>query len=177
MSTNTVWELEKHIRRIWDAHDKQATARINRVRLWDKETPYAMHPIWCATTLLSETSLPVSIRFDGATALLYHDVLEDTTSDLKKDLSPKIIAWIEAMTFKGGFDEEVEVLFDRPKEVRLLKLYDKTSNLMDGVWMPADLREKYITLTKRLLKDVQKEYGELNITKIADSVIKGYEAE
>ena len=131
-----------------------------------------MHPIWCANTLLTETSLPESIRFEGAVALLYHDILEDTTSDLKSNLSPKIMSWIKDMTFPGGFDQEQLELFAKPKEVRLLKLYDKTSNLLDGIWMPTPLKETYTAFTKKLTADVKQNFGELNIVKIATAITK-----
>lgn len=169
MKTN-IWDLEKHISRIWRAHDKNASVKKNRVRLWDEKTPYAMHPIWCATTLLGETKLPEQLRFDGAIALLYHDILEDTSASLKVDLSQRITGWIHAMTFRGGFEQEKDELFKRSKYVRLLKLYDKTSNILDGVWMPLQLRKDYFALTKKLIKDVSTNFGELNIVRIAKTI-------
>lgn len=170
MQTN-IWDLEKHIRLVWGAHDKKASVRKNRVRLWDERTPYAMHPIWCATTLLTETKIEERLRFDGAIALLYHDILEDTSAKLKVELSPNIVEWVGQMTFHGGFEQEQKELFTRLKEVRLLKLYDKTSNIMDGVWMPPKLREDYFALTAKLVKDVRQNFGELNIVRIAETIL------
>lgn len=172
MAKTNIWQLDKHFNIVWKAHDQQASAKINRVRLWDKHTPYAIHPIWCATTLLTETSLPESMRYDGALTLLYHDLLEDTSANVNVSLSPKIKRWIQAMTFPGGFEEEKKALFTRDKQIRLLKLYDKTSNLLDSSWMPSKLLHSYLTLTKKLVTDVQKNFGDLNITSIAKSVIK-----
>lgn len=175
MSDNQIWNLDKHLKLVWEAHDRKATVKINRVRLWDEQTPYAIHLIWCATTLLTETNLPEKIRFEGSIALLYHDILEDTSSDLKSDLSPKIVRWIQAMTFPGGFDQEQQELFTRTKVVRLLKLYDKTSNLLDGVWMPKELSQTYVAFTKKLIEDVRENFGELNITKIATTITSDIE--
>lgn len=171
MHITNIWDLDRHVRRVWEAHDKKASVSKNRVRLWDGRTPYAMHPIWCAMTLLSETQVSEQLRFEGAIALLYHDILEDTLDNLKADLSPTINDWIEQMTFKGGFNQEQQELFSRSKEVRLLKLYDKTSNIMDGVWMPPKLKEDYFALTAKLIKDVRQNFGELNIVGIAEAVL------
>ena len=63
-----------------------------------------------------------------------------------------------------------EVLNKSP-EIRLLKLYDKTSNLMDGIWMDEEKRERYVEYTSRLCQDVEQNYGELNITRIARAII------
>ena len=43
---------------------------------------------------------------------------------------------VREMTFES-FQEEVEHLWSRSAEARLLKLYDKVSNLLDGSWMKA----------------------------------------
>src|ERR1700737_3082179 len=49
-----------------------------QTRTWDETTPYAIHPIWCAMTFLSETTLPADLREIGYHVLLWHDLLEDT---------------------------------------------------------------------------------------------------
>ena len=50
-------------------------------RKCDGKTPYGVHPVWCAVTLLHETKLklPLELRAAYAEALLYHDLWEDTT--------------------------------------------------------------------------------------------------
>ncbi len=47
------------------AHSKHPKTAGDAIRYWDNLTPYAIHPIWCATTLLTETGLPEKIRYDG----------------------------------------------------------------------------------------------------------------
>ncbi len=44
------------------AHQDFSRKPSKTVRLWDKDTPYSVHPIWCAMTLLHETDLPEPIR-------------------------------------------------------------------------------------------------------------------
>jgi isocitrate lyase len=76
------------------------------------------------------------------------------------------------MTFESTPDEMTNV-WTRSKESRLLKLYDKVSNIMDGNYMSAENRKKYMEYTTLLLKDVEKEFGgELNIVKIAKSFVE-----
>ena len=79
-------EMKETIRFAIDAHADHARTDDDRVRFWDMKTPYAVHPVWCAMTLLTETSLPELVRRTGYKALLLHDVLEDTTSGLPDDL-------------------------------------------------------------------------------------------
>lgn len=61
------------------AYQKYSVHPDRAVRLWDKKTPYAVHPLWCAMTFLQETNLPESVnRRECAFALLFHDVKEDS---------------------------------------------------------------------------------------------------
>lgn len=164
-------ELAPHIDFIIHAHRDLSKTPQKSVRLWDKETPYYIHPLWCATSILTETALPEDVRQEGAVALLYHDILEDTNAELPQGLSPHIREFIHDMTFQGGMTQEMEEIWKKDPKVRLFKLFDKISNLLDGTWMSSELREKYIAHTKRLLQDVEQNFGDLNIVKIAHSII------
>lgn len=151
---------------IIDAHSNKSG---NRTRKWDMKTPYYVHPIWCAAMILHETSLPGDIRKDGSQALLYHDVLEDTTAGLAPWLSGRVRSLTMGMTFDSS-EDEWENLWKRDKEVRLLKVYDKTSNLLDGIWMTPERREKHVTHLRRLVEDVEGNYGGLNILNVAKTL-------
>jgi len=152
-----------------DAHINNPKTQKDAVRFWDGNTPYIVHPIWCAMTLLTETTLDESIRFDGFAALLWHDVLEDTQLELPENTSDSVKKYITDMTFKS-FSDEIEDVWKRDNIIRLFKLYDKTSNLLDGAWMSNDKWNRYVDFTNRLNEDVLNNYGKLNITKIATSV-------
>ncbi len=122
-------------------------------------------------TILSETALPPSVRHDGAITLLYHDVLEDTTMTLPPAIPQTIRAYINDMTFYGGINEEIQMIWSKQPTIRLFKLYDKVSNLLDASWMPAKLRKTYTAYTQKLLQDVENNFGSLNIVKTAHALI------
>jgi hypothetical protein len=73
------------------------------------------------------------------------------------------------MTFKS-FDEERDKIFQQDPFTRLLKCYDKVSNLLDASWMENEKWNKYSTYTIKLLNDAEKNYGTLNIIKIGKAI-------
>lgn len=54
--------------------------------------------------------------------------------------------------------------------MRLLKLFDKVSNLLDATWMKRDKWKAYVCHTLRLTDDVERAYGDLNIVRIARAI-------
>lgn len=164
-------ELQQHIDFIITAHQLHSTSPDKSVRSWDHQTPYAIHPIWCATTIAAEPLLPEDIREEGAVILLYHDILEDTDQLLPKFLTPDIQKSIKDMAFsKGTMGQEIFEIWEKEPKIRLFKLYDKVSNLLDATWMSDELKNKYKEYTKRLMQDVESHYGELNIVKFARAI-------
>lgn len=152
---------------VWKSHTHHALEPKKRCRKWDGQTPYAIHPLWCALTLLTETNLPEEVRARGAEALLQHDIKEDTSHSLHFDTSREVESLVENMTF-DSFEQEVCMTWLMTPEVKLLKLYDKVSNLLDGTWMSPEKKKSYLEYTIRLAMDVEKVYGkDLNILKIA----------
>src|SRR3989344_8167394 len=91
------------------SHDEQAKTDKNRIRFWDKKTPYGVHPTWCAMTLLTETSLPEDIRVNGAQALLYHDLREDTNAELPADCSVEVSDLVKELTFANSKEALKEI--------------------------------------------------------------------
>lgn len=153
-----------------NAHIQNPKTADDAVRFWDRETPYIVHPTWCAMMILTETSLDEDIRLNGFKALLWHDVLEDTNiSILPEDTPETVIHYVNEMTF-NNFSEEKELIWFRDKVVRLFKLYDKTSNLLDGTWMNDKKWNDYSDFTLSLADDVSTNYGLLNIVKIANAI-------
>jgi (p)ppGpp synthase/HD superfamily hydrolase len=153
------------------AHTHFPNTPRDAVRLWDRRTPYVIHPIWCATTLLTETRLPEAIRFPGALALLWHDTLEDTRLPLPAEAEPAVRQLVEEMTF-ASLDEELERLWERSATAQLLKLYDKTSQFLDGTWLPDRRWNQLVAHTRRLEQSAVAAYGELNIVRIARAVCR-----
>lgn len=154
---------------IANAHENFSNSPEMAYRSHDNLTPYFVHPIWCASMLLQEPELPFHLRQSGAIALLCHDVLEDTTSDLPAVVTNEIAALIKGLTFQS-FEHEVQELWDRPNEVKLLKLYDKVSNLLDGTWMKLPKLEIYREHTSKLAEQVNQTFGQINIVRLAFAI-------
>lgn len=76
-----------------DAHQEQVlpTAKALRTFPSGEKNPYFTHSLWCSMMLLLETQLPESIREPGSLALLFHDVLEDTSASLPETLSAETV--------------------------------------------------------------------------------------
>lgn len=149
-----------------NAHSHYPNSPRDSVRLWDQRTPYVIHPIWCAMTLLTETALPESIRYPGALALLWHDTLEDTQLPLPDNTAPLVRDLVHEMTF-ASLDEEFELLWSRSDTTKLLKLYDKVSQFLDGIWIKDVRWNQLVQHTRRLERFAADHYGDLNIVKLA----------
>lgn len=147
----------------------------DQTRTWDEKTPYAIHPIWCAMTFLSETTLPQNLREIGYQVLLWHDLLEDTKLEkLPPGTSGEVEELVKEMTFKS-FAEEKQKVWERSENTRLLKLYDKVSNLLDDTWLNDEKWNEYVSYTQQLTENVEEickrnRYGKLNILKIARAI-------
>lgn len=151
------------------AHINNPRKLTDRVRFHDNKTPYIVHPIWCAMTILTETALDETTRLNGYLALMWHDVLEDTTVSLPEPTDDTIKQLVIDMTF-DCFEEETRLLWKRTPLIRLLKLYDKTSNLLDAAHFNEAKWNRYTDFTNKLREDVHRNYGDLNIVKIAQSI-------
>jgi hypothetical protein len=162
--------LERAISFTLEAHARRSRQPKLAVRYWDRQTPYAVHPIWCAMTLLSEPALPAEVRVPGALALLYHDVLEDTTAKLPDDTPEEVVQLVHELTFRS-FDQEVVDLWSRSDTAKLLKLYDKASNLLDAVDMRPERRSLHREHARKLCDFVERRYGGLNIVHIARALL------
>ena len=161
---------QRDITYIIQAHRDYPQKPSNAYRKWDGKTPYYIHPLWCAATLAAETTLDEKTREEGVQALLYHDLLEDTTKLLPNWLSSRVKTIIEQMTFEQGSAQEMQEIWNKPDEIKLYKLYDKVSNLLDGNWMSPEKKKQYRAYTQRLCDEVEKIYGQLNITQLAKTM-------
>ncbi|MEZ4616348.1 MAG: hypothetical protein R2867_12715 [Caldilineaceae bacterium] len=70
------------------------------------------------------------------------------------------------MTF-ASLDEEFERLWERSDIIKLLKLYDKVSQFLDGIWIQDVRWNQLVQHTRRLERFVSATYGELNIVKLS----------
>jgi hypothetical protein len=162
-------QLAAAIQHAIQAHTYFPNTPRDAIRLWDRQTPYVIHPIWCAMTLLTETTLAEDIRYPGAIALLWHDTLEDTHLPLPENTPPDVRQLVQEMTF-ASLDEEFEQVWERSDTTKLLKLYDKVSQLLDGIWLKDSRWNQIVAHTQRLERFVVSTYGELNIVKITRTI-------
>ena len=164
-------EMAAAIAHAIQAHSHFPITPRHAIRYWDGRTPFAIHPIWCAMTLLGETRLPDAVRHEGYLTLLWHDILEDSTLGLPAGCPPRIRGLVEEMTF-DGLDDEFVRLWERGDMVKLLKLYDKVSQFFDGTWLTDQRWNRLLEHTLRLQAFVESTYGELNIVRIARAVCR-----
>lgn len=155
-------DMPSHISKVIKTH--------KGVRYFDTTTPYWVHPLWCAMTILTETNLSKDLRVRGSLVLLYHDLLEEESSVSIKDI-PKSIRDV-CIRMNKNFEEERKTIDEESVEIKLYTLYDKVSNLLDSSWMNPKKRRVYEEYVKKLVGEVKKHYPNLNITKIAEVIIK-----
>jgi hypothetical protein len=153
------------------AHSLKPIESHKAHRKVDKRLPYYTHPLWCALTILYEEKLEWKTKREGYLALLHHDILEDTKEKLPKNLSPRVKKLIKELTFENGTEQEKKEIWGKSKEARLYKLYDKVSNLLDKRWLTPEKKKSYEDYAKKLCEDVEKNFGELNITRIARTIL------
>ena len=120
-----------------EAHRHHAVKYSKAFRKWDWATPYYTHPIWCATTIVTETSLLDMIREDGIIVLLYHDVLEDTelTRDdlIRRGIPEHVVVAAEALTKQENLSYQENLLRVIENDLaREIKIADMLSNLADS---------------------------------------------
>jgi len=126
---------------------------------------------------LQEANLPGSVhrhREECALALLFHDLKENTTAEPPEWLPQGTLDLVGFMSFTSGpgsTEIEMREIWNRPPIVRLLKLYDKVSNLLDGSWMSNEKwNGQYVPYVLQLADDVERNYGQLNIVRLARAV-------
>ena len=163
-----------YIAEVAEAHQEKALpdAHTHRTFPSGESNPYFTHCVWCAMMILLDTKLPANIRETGAEVLLFHDVLEDTSADLPKELSPETRRLIDEMTYKN-WDEEKTIILTKPPLVQLLKLYDKSATLYDAA-LSRPRHKEWADVTEKLTDNVEKEYGTLNIVVLARELVKQY---
>jgi len=153
----------------FNAHDVSANRAKDRFRKFDKKTPYAVHPTWLSLTMLHEAKIPEDKRILFFYVLLYHDVLEDTTAKLPDDTPPEVVKLVNEMTFTSSKEERTEI-WKRSQEAILLKVFDKTSNLMNCY---SDKKlEDYRQYIPQLITEAEKHYPDLNIYKIVKGLLE-----
>lgn len=121
--------------------------------------------------LLNDTRIPFKQREVGFEALLLHDVLEDTNLGIPEWIESKVRKLVEEMTFKS-FEQEVRELKNKSTFIKLLKLVDKLGTMYEeGIGGSSKRRAGWKELTAKLLKDVEKEYGDIRVVQVGKSIL------
>lgn len=153
-----------------DAHHRAAKTPENRFRRFDGRTPFAVHPLWCATMIMQEPLLPAPIRSRGWKALLLHDVQEDTDAVFPRLVTDEVRADIADMLFASR-EAEMREIWARSRLTRLLKVYDKTCNYLA---LLGGRNREYDAYVLRLLGQVVAEWGDqLNVVRMAYVLVQG----
>jgi hypothetical protein len=138
-----------------------------KVRAHDKATPFAVHPIWCAISILSAPDLNQDLRVDGFWIILNHN-LENYTGK-KPDCSQVILEKIHSLQCLSYVKEaDGAITWSAPPEIRLFKLFEQVHKLYDNEHECDDIE---LDLTQDLLADVQTNYGNLKIVRIAKALM------
>jgi hypothetical protein len=143
-----------------------------------EENPYITHPLWCAMMILLEPTLPQKLREEGAAALLFHDLLEDTTQPLPENTPDSVKELVAHMTVPkeakynySSWEKEKREILTMPIHIQLLKLYDKTATLYDLV-LSKERYKEWSQIVMKLADTVEKNYGTLRIVTLARALAK-----
>ncbi len=143
------------------------------VRKFDGKTPAVTHLLDCWTEILNEPRLSEGDRAAGSLALLFHDVIQDTTVPPPDFLSPRVLQLVQDMTYKGGTEEEMVHIWEKEPFVILLKLYVKYSNWKTMGWATEAKKTSYRDYIQRLIDAVVLVYGpDLNVVRAAQALIR-----
>ncbi len=173
-------QLLGYINIVAEAHQEKENkhGKVLRKLPSGEENPYFLHPLWCSIMILSEPNLQKDIRENGAIALLFHDILEDTTIDLPPEIPEIVKKLILDMTVPklpeynySSWALEKHTILYKPVELQLLKLYDKTASLYDLV-LDKNRYKEWMDIIEKLAENVEEHYGRLNIVVLAKSLVE-----
>lgn len=167
-------QYTEYVKYVAEAHQEKVlpTAKALRTFASGEKNPYFSHTLWCSMSALLETRLPESIRDDAAIALLFHDILEDTSAPLPESLTPGAVKLIQDMTYEN-FQQEVTEVLEKDSVVHLVKLYDKVATLYDGALRSFRYPE-WLDFTEKLIDLVERAYGDLNIVILGKALVAKY---
>lgn len=132
--------------------------------------PFIMHPLWCASMLITDTQVPQDEREIGFKALILHDVLEDTSLELPEWVELEVKETVQKLTFEN-WDEALKIIPTYEPFLKLLLVYDSLSSMYEN--HVSDLhRAGWIKTTKYLLEEVEKEYGNVRIVQVGKAILE-----
>ena len=161
-------DFDRLVAYVMAAHQMCPRKPENAFRKFDGVTPYAVHPLWCATMAAAEPLLPPETRDLDAQVLLLHDVTEDTLAPFPTWVSDEVRAAHADMVFESRAAEMARIWVRTPG-TRRRKLFDKASNYLT---LLGTLNPDYDKYVLRLADTVEKDAGSrLNIVKIIRALV------
>lgn len=136
----------------------------------DGKVPYFVHPLWCATMLVTDTRIPYKERELGFKTLILHDVLEDTDLTLPDWVEPEVVELIKQMTFKSS-DSALDLVSSEPINIKLLHLADGLSSMYEE-HVSEKRRSKWKTILATNLVDIESHYGNIRLVQIAKAILE-----
>jgi (p)ppGpp synthase/HD superfamily hydrolase len=161
-------EFKKLIDFAFEAYQKNNTS--GQEYRQDGKVPYIMHPLWCASILITDTRIPYEERERGFKALILHDVYEDTNLDFPDWVEPDVKAIVKELTFESS-DHALALVQSKPINIKLLLLVDGLSSMYEEHVEP-QRRKKWKAMMEIATKEVEEHYGNIRVVQLAKSIIE-----
>ncbi|MFZ6014971.1 MAG: hypothetical protein ACOYUZ_01280 [Patescibacteria group bacterium] len=168
-SRYTAWCWAAKLAHVITALQRDANDPRANVRKHDLATPFAVHPLWCAISILSAPDIEQDLRLAGYKVLLEHALEPQTGKAPDADrIQLEQIRSLRCLSRVKNDDGSLR--WSAPPEIRLFKLFEVVHNLYDDEIDGDDLN---IKLARDLVGDVQANFGNLKIIRIAKALLPG----
>lgn len=159
-----------------------AFAKYGNLKRISSDIPYVIHPIRIIT-ILHAAGFNEFEHEDIMIAALFHDLLEDTDTDIKEiedKFGKKIGKIVVELTIPKGIlgrekDKWLEEFVIKSKEAKIIKLADRIDNLMDmkDIWK-AKKQISYTDQAKIILKSCEDANKQLSkkLGELIDGILK-----
>jgi (p)ppGpp synthase/HD superfamily hydrolase len=161
-------EFKKLIDFAFEAYQKNNTS--GQEYRQEGKVPYIMHPIWCASILITDTRIPYEEREKGFKALILHDVFEDTSLQLPDWVEPNVKEIVRELTFESS-DHALASIQSKSINIKLLMLVDGLSSMYEEHVGP-QRRKKWKAMMEIVVKEVEAHYGNIRVVQLAKSIVE-----
>ncbi|NQV00283.1 MAG: hypothetical protein HQ538_06105 [Parcubacteria group bacterium] len=158
-------ELKKYLDFAHEAYEGESSKSKYRQK---GSVPFIFHPLWCASILINDTKVPLKEREIGCKALILHDVLENTDLELPNWVENNVKVIVDKLTFNKDEIIGKEIITMSPF-TKLLFLTDLLASMYDNQ-VSKPKRKIWKLLTRLLLIDVKKNYGNIRIIQIGNTI-------
>lgn len=159
-------ELKKYLDFAYSAY--QEHNEIDNILRRESHIPPLLHPLWCASMLITDTQVPYEQRELGFKVLLLHDVLEDTSLELPKWVSPEVREAVQELTF-DNFEQAVKEYPKKSSFIKLMFLYEKLASMYDSS-VKEYHRSEWKEFILEAVDEIEKEYGNIRIVQIGKAI-------